>query len=138
VVAHELGHIRSKDIGLMTLFAIVTGGLDKGAEILRGRQSKLGGSTALGLAILLNAISKILVPIGRGALSLLRELSADALGALYVGSPKPLMDGLQRLEDEITRKGLRKKANAGVLGDLMITHPRTPDRIRMLKSYETN
>lgn len=89
VLAHELAHIRSKDVGLMTLIVLITAGAEKFARQFMGGKTALGkGPAALILGGILYFFSRFIFPIGRSAISQERELMADALGSLYVGNHK--------------------------------------------------
>ncbi len=91
----------------------------------------------------------ILAPLAAGliqmAISRSREYSADAASAKYVGSPYPLINGLQKLDTWSKRLPMdaspasahlfimRPCGMGGLIGRLFSTHPSTADRIARLQ-----
>lgn len=163
VVAHEYGHIRSLDIGLMTVVGLVSGTVER-LRVLAMTQFNIG-ITAIFIvpAALLWLVSKLAFGVLRMAISKEREFAADALSAWYVGSPDPLISALTKLGgyqdtrrtrlkvlERVTRekKGdtseekektllddiLPPQRGEAILKDLMISHPDMNKRIRSLES----
>lgn len=133
VAAHELGHIRSKDVGVMTILVLITGGAESLAKLfLQGKTSLGAGPFAYLIGGFVWVVAKLIFPVGRNAIAQERESSADALGALYVGSPEPLCSALEKLQraSEQERGG---PAGETFLDDLFINHPRTGKRIADLR-----
>jgi heat shock protein HtpX len=98
VVAHEYGHIRSLDIGMMTVVGMIAGAVER-MRMLIMTQLNIGISALLAVpAVLLWLISKLAFGVLRMAISKEREFAADALSAWYVGSPDPLISALKKLE----------------------------------------
>ncbi len=136
IVAHELAHIRCKDVGVMMTVAILTGGVDKirglimsGKTTIRPPFSWIFGGT-------LKVIGDVIFGFLKSALSQERELAADALGSSYVGSPEPLMRGLQKLAKNQSRKSKERDKQKSIFSDLMISHPRMEERINSLQSIK--
>lgn len=99
VLAHEIAHIRNRDV-LITTIAAVLGGLVSYAGYAlmlmgggRDSQSPLGAVGAL-VAVLLAPIAALLIQL---AISRQREYAADALGGELCGDPRKLAHALQRL-----------------------------------------
>lgn len=142
VLAHELAHVRCRDVGLMTVISIITGGTEQLARLFTGGKTALGkGPAAYLLGILLTLISRLFFPIGRSAISQEREVTADALGALYVGSSQSLMNALRKLGDESDRIRLMRGEETArpktMLDDLLISHPKMERRLRLLSELES-
>lgn len=98
VVAHEYGHIRSLDIGMMTVVGMIAGAVERMRMIV---MTKLGFGVTVLLAVpavLLWLISKLAFGVLRMAISKEREFAADALSAWYIGSPNPLISALEKLD----------------------------------------
>lgn len=136
VLAHELAHIRSKDVGLSTVISILTGGLEK-ARAGVPKQGIFGWA----FSALLWFVSKILFGFLRSAISQERELAADALGASYIGSPDDLISAFRKFEvwhkQEQEKKGEKVKTGS-ILSDLLISHPGMEERIAALESLKIN
>jgi len=131
VVAHELAHIRCKDVGLQTTIGLVTGSVEKLRKVLLGGKSPLGRTPpAFFFAGLLWFVSKVLFGFIRSAISQERELAADALGASYFGSPDPLIRALGKLA------GTSEENKKFVLSDLMVSHPGMNERIKSLETLK--
>jgi len=148
VVAHELGHVLHRDILISsvaaTLAAAITflarmafffGGTSRDDD---NRGGALGGI----LMLILAPIAAMLIQM---AISRSREYDADAASAKYVGSPYPLINGLQKLEGWSKRIPLDATPSTAHMfiikpftGDSMMrlfsTHPKTEDRIARLQA----
>jgi len=105
VVAHELGHIRNRDILISTIAAALAGLVSATGHALqwsmlfagrRDDEDRGGGMIgALAWAIL----APIIAMIVQMAISRSREYGADATGAALCGDPDALANALERLED---------------------------------------
>lgn len=132
VVAHELAHIKCKDVGMMTTIGLMVGSLENLRKAFLGGKTSLGkGPFAYIFAGILWFISKVLFKFLSSAISQERELAADALGASYVGSPDPLIRALTKLDNLSD-----KKESSSTLSDLMISHPGMKERISSLESLK--
>lgn len=115
VIGHEMGHIKSYDIRLMTTLAALVGAVALIADgmahtIFRGGiraggggKGKGGGGGALALVLLVVwLISWLLAPIITQLLAMAvsrkREYLADALSAQFTRNPLALASGLARIE----------------------------------------
>ncbi|MCC6952776.1 MAG: M48 family metalloprotease [Deltaproteobacteria bacterium] len=130
VLAHEMAHVRCRDIGLMTVLALLT----DGASQLSRQLLKQGGAiqgTAAGAALqaFVWLLNNVLLKLARGALMQEREYAADALGALYCGTSRPLSSALSKLGKSHAPR------ETSVLDSLFISHPQMKDRIDALASY---
>ena len=103
VIAHELSHIKDRDILVMSIAATIAGALTLLARValwstLFGR----GRRNVPPWVYLVAILGLILVPIGvialQMAISRSREYKADHVGAKTLGAPDALADALEQLE----------------------------------------
>ena len=103
VIAHELSHIKDRDILVMSIAATIAGALTLLARValwstLFGR----GRRNVPPWVYLVAILGLILVPIGvialQMAISRSREYKADRVGAKTLGAPDALADALEQLE----------------------------------------
>lgn len=110
VLAHELGHLRMRDVGTMTVVSMLLSAADRLAQITSKNSTTLAAVPLVGalLPIIALLIRKFILPMIRSSISQEREYCADALSAIYTGSPDPLASALRKLEKW-------KKDNASLL-----------------------
>ena len=152
VLAHELAHVKHRDILIGTVAATMAGaismiaGMARWALILGGgggrSDDRDGGSPLGGLLMLIVApIAALLVQM---AISRSREFEADAGGAEISGNPIPLANALRTLDrkaDEIPMEASPATAHmfivnplsGGKLARLFSTHPPIEERIERLE-----
>jgi heat shock protein HtpX len=148
VLAHELGHVKNRDILTSSIAATLAGAITMLARLGyfaslfgggRGRSRDGGGFVAL-LMLVLAPISAAMIQM---AISRSREYEADAASARMTGNPYALARALQKLEDYSKRIPMQATpASAhmfivapllgGGLRTLFSTHPPTRERIRRL------
>ena len=148
VIAHELAHIKNRDMLLQTVSATMAAAITNLAQFafFFGGSDEEGGNPIAGLAMLL------LAPIGamiiQMAISRQREFKADAVGAEICGRPLALAGALEVLERGALRLPMRvdpavaplAQVNplAGLSGrgiaSLFSTHPPTAERVRRLQA----
>ena len=101
MVAHELGHVLHRDILISsiaaTIAAAITFSRAHGVLVRRRRddEDRGGGGIAAMFMMILAPIAAMLIQM---AISRTREYDADAASAKYIGSPYPLISGLQKLD----------------------------------------
>lgn len=113
VIAHELSHIRNYDTLIMTVTAVLVGGVAIFSQIMwrmmfftggrGGRRSGGGGGAQLILmivAILLIILAPILVSLMKFALSRTREYLADASAVQLTRNPDGLRGALMKLSGD--------------------------------------
>lgn len=160
VVAHEYGHIRSLDIGLMTVVGIFAGTVER-LRVLATQSLGLGFTWLMAIPIaLLWIISKLFFGVLRMAISKEREFAADALAAKYQGTPDHMISALEKLggyqerrferfrdkakkrqkkrekAGESTDEPLPTRDRGGVFKDLMLSHPDMRARVASLESLK--
>lgn len=153
VLAHELSHVRNRDILIATIAAAVAGLVSSLGYVVRWgailgggqRNDERGGS---GLEMLAWAIlAPIVALVIQMAVSRSREYGADASGAELMGDPDALADALLTLErgNEVIPYQYGGPATAHLfivnpfhgagakLMSLFSTHPPIEDRVRRLR-----
>jgi heat shock protein HtpX len=151
VIAHELAHVRNRDILISTISAIVAGAISWVAYMAmfsggRDRDDR-DGSPLVGILIM------VLAPLAAGliqmAISRSREFEADRMGASLVRSGRPLASALQKLENGSRRVPLPvpdSQSNMFIvapftgsdMAKLFMTHPPVKERIERLMNQEFN
>jgi heat shock protein HtpX len=147
VIAHELAHIKNRDMLISTVAAGIAGALSNLPYLLMfgGGHDDEGGHPFAQLALLL------LAPIGamliQFAVSRQREFEADRVGALILGRPMPLANALVRLDSLAHRIPMHVAPAAaplaqvnplayqgGPVAKLFSTHPPTAERVERLEA----
>lgn len=150
VIAHELAHVRHRDILISSVAATIAAAIMMIANMARfaaffgygGRDDRQGGSNPLALlaTIILAPIAAMLI---QTAISRSREFSADAGGASIAGNPYGLADALRKIDAVSKRVPLDANPatahmfivqpfTGGGLMSLFSSHPPTEARIRAL------
>ena len=148
VLAHELAHVRNRDMLLQTVTATMAGAISNLAwfgMFAGGRDDdERGNPIATLLMMLLAPIAASLVQM---AISRQREFKADAVGAQITGRPLALANALRKLDAGAHRIPMRVSPAAaplaqvdplafrsGGLTTLFSTHPSTADRVARLEA----
>ncbi len=147
VVAHELGHVLHRDILTSSVAAMIAAAITMLARMAfwfgpRNDEEEGGGMFGAILMMILAPIAAMLIQM---AISRSREYDADAASAKYIGSPYPLINGLQKLETWSKRIPMDaspatahlfiiKPFTGQSLMRLFSTHPSTEDRIARLQA----
>jgi heat shock protein HtpX len=151
VIAHELAHIRNRDILTMTVAATVAGAISMLAQFGfffgGGRDRDNGGMGVIGvlLAVLFAPLAAALIQM---TISRTREYSADRGGAEISGKPLALASALGKISGYARRIPLmsaeRNPASAPLfiinplsgqrMDNLFSTHPNVENRIRALEA----
>jgi heat shock protein HtpX len=151
VVAHELGHVLHRDILIGSVAATLAAAITMLARMAQWGMMFAGGSRdeerrggIVGelLMLILAPVAAMLIQM---AISRSREYDADAASAKYVGSPYPLIQGLEKLDTWSNRIPMEaspstahlfimKPRTGQWLANLFSTHPSTEDRIRRLQA----
>lgn len=151
VMAHELAHVKNRDILISTISATVAGAISTLANLgmwfgLSNNNREGGGNPIL--AILVMFIAPIAAMLIQFAISRTREFGADRGGAEISGDPHALADALAKIERYA--KGLPMETaeqhpataqmmiinplSGGGLRGLFSTHPATEERIMRLRA----
>ncbi len=151
VLAHEVSHVRNRDILVMTVAATIAGAISYLAQIAMWN-SLLGGGrnrNASGAEVAIAFLGMILAPIAallvQLSISRSREYKADYSGAKAIGQPLALASALQKLEVANKRRPLLfgSPSSQGLFivnpfaatsfTRLFSTHPPIQERIRRLQ-----
>jgi heat shock protein HtpX len=145
VLAHELGHVKNRDILTSSVAATLGAAITYLAQFAfflgpRGDDDDDSGIAALAMMILA-PIAALLIQM---AISRTREYSADAASAQYTGAPSGLISALQKLEGWSKRIPMQatpatahmfiiKPFSRSMFTRLFSTHPATEERIARLE-----
>ena len=149
VLAHELAHIKNRDVMVMTIasflstlaFLVVRFGW-----LFGGGRNRNGGVV---VAILVSLVVWIVSFLLIRALSRYREFAADRGGAAITGNPSALASALLTIDgsmDKVPEEDLRDQdemnaffiipLRSGIVGRLFSTHPPTEKRVEELRNLE--
>ena len=150
VLAHELGHVRNRDILISSIAATVAGAITYLAEIARwgmifggyerDSNDRGGGGFGALLMLILAPIAAMMIQL---AVSRSREYQADESGAHYTGNPYALASALAKLDAYSKRLPMQATPSTAHLfivqpflgmnlGSLFSTHPPIAKRIERL------
>ncbi|MCC6589622.1 MAG: zinc metalloprotease HtpX [Bryobacterales bacterium] len=147
VIAHELGHIKNRDILISSVAATIASAisfLGQMAFFFGGRRSDDEDAPNPIAAMLMFLLAPIAAMIIQMAISRTREFSADATAAKYTGSPYGLINALRKLDSWAQRipmdappstahMWIMKPFGGGGMMRLFSTHPATEERIAALQ-----
>jgi len=154
VIAHELAHIKNRDILIASIAAMVATAIAIAASIARwgaifggfgGRDDDNGGIIGL---IVLAIVAPIAATVIQLAISRSREYHADATGAAFIDDPDALASALGKLERGNQRVQFHTVGDSPATASLFIcsplsgkkmmkwfsTHPPMAERIRRLRA----
>ncbi len=148
VMAHELAHVKNRDILISTISATMAGAISALANFAMffGGRDEDGRPVNPIAAILLSILAPIAASLIQMAISRAREFDADAGGAAISKDPLALADALAKIEayaqgipmytaenhPETAQMMIINPLTGGGLDNLFRTHPRTQDRIARL------
>lgn len=150
VLAHELSHIKNRDMMVMTIASFLStlafivvrwGWLFSGGD----SRNQAPVWVAIVVSLLVWVISFLLIR----ALSRYREYTADRGAAMITGKPAALASALMKISgrmDKVPKEDLREEAemnaffiipiDRGFIGRIASTHPPTEKRIERLRDLE--
>ena len=148
VMAHELAHIKNRDILIASVAAtvaatiMIVARMAQFAAIFGGGDNRRDNIVSILATAILAPIAAMLI---QAAISRSREFAADRSGAQIAGSPRGLASALRRIEAAQTQTPMDANpatahmfimmpfAGRGLMS-LFSTHPPTDERIRALLS----
>ena len=157
VLAHELSHVKNRDILISTIAAAIAGIISSLGHMIqwgamfgglsRRDDDRGGGAIEMLAWAILAPIMALVIQL---AVSRSREFGADASGAALLGDPDPLADALMKLErgnEEIPYQyGGPATAHlfivnpfsgaGGAIMNLLSTHPPIEERVRRLRELK--
>ena len=157
VLAHEISHIKTKDVVVMTyasfflivaatmssflMFSAIFGGM--------GRSRNNNAGSIVLVALLVTFIVRIIGSMLVATLSRYREFSADRGASALTQKPLALASALQRLQGSLVsvpKQDLRKAESMNAffimsavgpgLAELFASHPSTAKRVQRLQQYD--
>lgn len=151
VIAHELGHVRNRDILISSIAATLAGAITWLANVAKwgmifggyggDRDDRRGGGLAGLIMIFLAPFAAMLIQL---AVSRSREYGADDTGAHWTGNPYALASALAKIDASSKQRPLIASPSTAHLfiiqpflggmsfGNLFSTHPPTAKRIERL------
>jgi heat shock protein HtpX len=152
VLAHELGHVRNRDILISSIAATFAGAVTILARMAGwaamfgggGRDRDRDGGGGIISAIAMMILAPLAAMLIQMAVSRSREYQADATGAHFTGNPAALANALRKMELNARRVPMQSSpatAHMYILqpliggisfGNLFSTHPPTAERIARL------
>ncbi|MBQ7633104.1 MAG: zinc metalloprotease HtpX [Alphaproteobacteria bacterium] len=145
VLAHEMSHVKHRDILIGTIAATFAGAIAMLANTARIGTSQ-SNSQNRNSGILAAILMPIAATIIRMTISRTREYKADEGAAYLTGHPEWLMSALSKLEDYSRNYQMQRATSqtahmfimnpfnglSGSLTQLFATHPSTKDRLKAL------
>jgi len=155
VLAHELGHVRNRDILISSVAATLAGAITMLARMAYyatlfsgGRDDRDRGGTNPLAALFMMILAPIAAMLIQMAVSRSREYQADATGAHMTGNPYALASALRKIEQWSQRIPMQASPSTAHLyiikpllggmsfGNLFSTHPPTSERIARLTGMQ--
>ena len=153
VLAHELGHVKNRDILIGSIAATLAGAVMVIANMARfaaffglgGRDDEDGGGGVIAL-IAMSILAPLAAMLIQMAISRSREYLADATGARLSGNPRGLASALEKLAHAAQRLPMREAnpATAHIftvspltgkgITSLFSTHPPIEERVHRLRA----
>jgi heat shock protein HtpX len=155
VIAHELSHIRNRDVRLLIISIVFVGIFSMIAQLgFRsllyggGRRSssnnKNNGAILLIIVVVIAAIGYLLTILMRFAISREREYLADAAAAEMTKNPLALASALRKISgnpnlrkqaDDVAQLFIEHAPQKAAFASLFATHPPIKKRIAVLEQF---
>ena len=157
VIAHELSHIRNRDVRLLIISIIFVGIFAFIAEVAfrslrfagRGKKDSKGGGAVILIAIVLTAIAYLISMLLRFGISRKREYLADAGAADMTKKPYALASALKKISGDPYIEAVENRDVAQLFIDnpkpsthrsaswdnMFATHPPIEKRIELLEQF---
>lgn len=151
VLAHEMAHIKNRDILISSMAAVLAGAISYLATMAQwalffggGRSDDDEGAGNLIGSILMIVLAPIAAMLIQMAISRSREYLADATGAKIAGQPIPLASALTKLEEWNHRLPMKinpaqaqmfivNPLTGQTFANLFSTHPPVKERVARLR-----
>ncbi len=156
VIAHEVAHLKNRDVQFLTLAAVMLGSIVILSEMAwrmmryggRRRSNSRGGGQAqlifLAIGLLFAILGPIMAQMLYFACSRKREYLADACGAQFTRYPEGLASALEKISNAAMSPAFTSKALAPMFimnplhlngsTSLFATHPPATERIHILRN----
>ncbi|MBI4084809.1 MAG: zinc metalloprotease HtpX [Candidatus Levybacteria bacterium] len=152
VLAHELSHVKNRDILIATIAAVLASAISFIGNMVLYRGFYGGSDENNRGGGMLTIFAALLVPLGASliqlAISRQREFGADETGAETIGTGKPLADALIVIHDSTKRVPMRHNpafsslyienpfGRSRGLIQLFSTHPPVAERVARLRQFK--
>lgn len=154
VLAHEIGHVRNRDILISTIAATMAGAIMILADIARfgaifggSRDDDEGGGGIIGILVM-SIIAPIAAMLIQMAVSRSREYLADETGAHLAHNPESLARALEKLSMGVQRAPMEASPatahmfivnplTGSSLMNLFSTHPPIEERVARLRAMRS-
>ena len=151
VLAHELAHIRNRDVLVTTIAAMIGAAISAVAHFLQFQWLFGGGDDESPLGLVGTLAAVLIAPIAAAllqfAVSRQREFLADATAAELLGTGRPLADALGTLQRGVEVLPMRvnpasaslyivNPLSGGGMASLFSTHPPIAARIERLQAFD--
>ena len=150
VMAHELAHVKHRDILISTISATMAGAISALANFamfFSGRDEE-GRPTNIVASIAVSLLAPLAASLIQMAISRAREFEADRGGAEIAGDPHALADALLKIDafargipmptaeahPETAQMMIMNPLSGGGLRGLFSTHPATEERVARLRA----
>ena len=153
VLAHEVAHIKNRDILISSVAATIAGVISYIAMMARwtaifgGMGGRDGNNNLLEL-LALAIIAPLMAMIIKFAISRSREYLADATGAKIIQDPYSLASALEKIKANVSHHPFRKQGTTEATAHMFIhhpfsgksflelfsTHPNTEERVKRLRA----
>ncbi|MBI4153988.1 zinc metalloprotease HtpX [Candidatus Woesearchaeota archaeon] len=151
VLAHELSHVKNRDILITTIAATIAGvisyvaAMARWSAILGGGNNREGNNNIISLLVI-GIITPIIALLVQLAISRSREYLADESGAKLIKDGEPLASALEKIEKNVAVSPLGfgntatsslfivNPFRASAFIHLLSTHPPTKERAKRLRS----
>jgi heat shock protein HtpX len=150
VMAHELAHVRHRDILISTISATMAGAISalaRFAMFFGGRDSNGRSSNPLA-GLLVALLAPLAASLIQMAISRAREFEADRGGAEISGDPNALADALKKIDHyargipmiaaeehpATAQMMIMNPLHGGGIANLFSTHPATEERVARLRA----
>jgi len=150
VMAHEVGHIKGKDMLIMSIAATLAGAITFLTRMVMF-QMMFGRGRRMNPILL---VTLILAPIGaiiiKLAISRKREFEADKKGAEISRNPNALADALEKLNATNKQNPMKSRSTSSAslfivnpfkgksMAKLFSSHPPTEERVKRLREMASN
>jgi heat shock protein HtpX len=157
VIAHELTHIKNRDVRLLIIsiifvgiFAFISQAIFRGMQFGGTGRGKKDGGWAVIIALLLALVGLLVTSLFRFALSRKREYLADAGSAELTHNPLALASALRKISVDPTIEAVKRKDVAQMFienpqvkekkssfsfNSMFATHPPIDKRIQILEQF---
>ena len=148
VMAHELSHVKHRDILISTISATMAGAISMLANFAMffGHRDENGRSSNPIVGLLVMLLAPLAASLIQMAISRAREFEADRGGAELTGDPQALASALQKIQraargipleaaerhPETAQMMITNPLAGGGLRGLFSTHPSTEERVERL------